>query len=369
MELLTNPPKTDRLRITLAKSDEAKIVDRTGGEYGGGKISGVSAITRGEALGHDLWIDSVFLDQVASALNAPPAGVKSRFTHPDLSADGLAKFLGRARGGAVDGDKVSTDLHLAKTAHQSPDGDLAGYVLARTEEDPTSFGASIVFLHDRDAEVAHAIQHGAVFDGDGDLRLDQFQSPDPDNTKNLLHARLAALEAVDLVDEPAANPDGLFHRGLIADVARLADYALGLAEDVPDDATALSVHPDRLRAFAERYLRNRRLRLVSASTDPQTDPEPTEANAAASGGSATNDGPDRPLAEYCAAFGDGPGARHYLDGTKYADAQRAANAALREENEALRDKLALAEKEHDKPLDLQPRTNKKTLRDLTRIRK
>ncbi|AMV16591.1 hypothetical protein [Planctomyces sp. SH-PL14] len=47
-----------------------------------GLIEGVSLITEGEALGHEAWIDSVFAQQVADALNASEKGVKSRFTIP-----------------------------------------------------------------------------------------------------------------------------------------------------------------------------------------------------------------------------------------------------------------------------------------------
>ena len=52
-------------------------------------IHGVSVAQAVEALGHELVLDSVTLDQLVACGNARTRGVKSRFTHPGLSADGL----------------------------------------------------------------------------------------------------------------------------------------------------------------------------------------------------------------------------------------------------------------------------------------
>lgn len=376
---LQNAPQPELFRVTAPKQPTGEI-SKHGGDYGGGLIRGFAAITRGEALGHNLWIDDQFLAQLEAALiNAGETGLKSRFTHPDMSSDGLAKYLGRAKTGRLDGQRVLTDLHLAKSAHKSPDGDLAGYILARTAEDPASFGASIVFYRDQDAEAAFLLEHGAKLDNDW-LDTSEWQSPDPDNVKNLRHARLATLEAVDLVDSPAANPAGMFHRGPIAELASLTDWALGLRAERPaDTCQSLDVDPDRLKAYVERYLANRGLQIVPikspADTQPpdgaaaepapglshgETIPEQTNSPAAPIAAAA-----DRPLTDYCAAFGDGPGARFFLDAVPFATAQAQLTEALRKENEALRAKLSLSEKEHDHPLPLDP---KRTLQSHIRIR-
>ena len=188
----------------LRQAQVSPIV-RDGGEFGAGLIKGAAAITRGEALGHEMWIDRTMLEQTRDAINSADKGIKSRFTHPSLSGDGLGKALGRYRNAEIQGDIVYADLHVFQSAHETPDGDLADYVMGLAEEDPEAFGNSISFRPDFGAEEEFQGKHS---DEDG-----RFQSPDSDNKKNLPHARLAELRAVDAVDSPAANPNGLFHRG------------------------------------------------------------------------------------------------------------------------------------------------------------
>lgn len=246
-------------------------IDPTGGDYGGGLIPGFAVITAGEALGHDLWIDGDFLAAVAGAINASDGGAKSRFTHPGLSSDGLAKFLGRTKNASVEGDTVRGDKHLAMSAHDTPDGDLAGYVMARAVEDPASFGASIVFERDIEAEEDFMrANKGEPEDDDEDEGLSRYQrlargfvSPDPANQGNLPHARLAALHAVDFVDDPAANPAGLFSRGQEAahEAEAMLSYALGLSEDAPSDSQ-FAVDPDRVRIFVHKFLSRHGLKIA-----------------------------------------------------------------------------------------------------------
>lgn len=395
---LRNAPAAGLMRFRAAAT-AAPLVERGGGKFGGGLIRRVSLITRGEALGHGVWIDFEFVSQVQQALAAAgAAGIKSRFTHPDMSADGLAKYLGRAvaAGGDAAGQAFG-DLHLAKSAARSPDGDLSGYVLDRTAEDPASFGASIVFYRDEAAEVQFLLEHGATIDGDW-IDTSGFRSPDDANEQNLPHVRLATLEAADLVDEPAANPAGMFGggsggRGIVADFATLADYALGLST-TPPASVALDVNPDRLRNFVGRYFSNRGLSLskggspVSVKLDdaPAPVPAPADENLppvdpAIPATAATTDDdegiligdadpdadtevdpatppatPPAPpaanaeLSRYMAAFGDGPGARLFLDGISFEAAMQKQLAAQVKEIETLKRQLALKEKEAATPL-------------------
>lgn len=234
------------LRATPAKSTHAVRIERDGGDYGAGLIRGVSLITRGEAIGHNRWVDSEMLDQVSEHANAARAGVKSRFTHPGLSSDGLGKFLGRSKNTRVVGDQVLGDLHLASTAHNTPEGDLADYVMDLAEEDPEALAVSIVYWADEGAELRHTSSHT---DADG-----AFVSPDERNTKNIPHARVAQLDAADVVDEPGANPGGLFHRGqeLPVEATTLLEYAL-LGGAAPPTA-ALGIDAERTRQFVRRTL-------------------------------------------------------------------------------------------------------------------
>lgn len=277
----TRPVERFRTAIArgLSAGDKADSktprVDREGGHYGAGIIRGFAVITRGEALGHALWIDSEFVEQTRKAMAALASGTKSRFTHPGLSSDGMGKLLGRAYSPKTDGDTVRADLHLLESAHDTPDGDLASYVMNLAEEAPDAFGASIVYKADRGAEERFQAEH---MDAEG-----TFKSPDPDNVNHLPHARLGRLLAVDIVDEPAANPAGMFSADAIhADLDALASYALGLSDEAPE-LGKLAADPDRVRGFVTRFLSTHQLKLETAmpptssnpASEPKTKPEET----------------------------------------------------------------------------------------------
>jgi len=267
--------KSTRFRGPVARG--AGRVDREGGRNQAGLIHAAAVITRGEAFGHCLWIDHHFLRQARDAINAAAQGIKARFTHPDMSSDGLGTLLGRFRDAHISADVVRGDLHLARAAHNSPDGDLAAYIMDLAEEDPSAFGESISFYRDARAERAFMLDNGATEDDDGHLDPGGFTSPDERNTENLPHARLAQLLAVDTVDDPAANPAGLFHRGqeLAQEADALAAYALGLTREPPELVT-LSVDADRVAGFVHRFLTSHGLTI-------QKDPEPmTKAKSKAS---------------------------------------------------------------------------------------
>ena len=94
-----------------AEDNGAQQIDREGGDEGAGVIRGTSVITIGEALGHDLWVDQTFLEQVAHAINETgDRGLKSRFTHPGVSGDALGTYLGRHRDAENVGDSVYLSL-------------------------------------------------------------------------------------------------------------------------------------------------------------------------------------------------------------------------------------------------------------------
>lgn len=242
-------------------------IDPTGGKWGAGIIRGLSVATIGEAQGHGFWLDSAFLAQTLAAINADPAGKKSRFTHPSLSADGLGSFLGRTLDGrlSADGQRVLADLHFDPAAHISPDGDLAAYVMKLAETDPAAFGTSIVFQYDEAATADFTAAHTVTYTDDTGKPRRGFRSPDPANAQHLEHARLAELRAVDTVDTPAANPAGLFSgNDLLTQIDGLAAYALGLATDPPAE-TALDADPDRLREYVSRFLAAHNLTIASSA--------------------------------------------------------------------------------------------------------
>lgn len=96
------------------------------------------------------------LETIVTAMRQHADGLKSRFTHPGLSDDGLGKFLGRAKNPRIDSVKVvrdgfehtlaavRADLHLAESAFRTPNGDLGSYVMDLAAEDPDAFSSSLV---------------------------------------------------------------------------------------------------------------------------------------------------------------------------------------------------------------------------------
>lgn len=161
------------------------------------------------------------LDSIERLGNASPGGLKSRFTHPSLSDDGLGKFLGRARDLRRDSVTVlrdgrpttipatRADLHLSETSFNTPHGNLGGYVLDLAESDPDALSSSIVLRPRREKRL----------NPDGTAMKDAKGEPLPD----LWFAE--SLHASDIVDTGAAV-DGI----LSADLA-----ALGLdLEGLPD---------------------------------------------------------------------------------------------------------------------------------------
>jgi len=222
-------------------------------------IPGVAVITKGEALGHGVWIDEVFLESAVAAGNAS-RGIKCRFTHPGLCADGLGKYMGRFRNFTRDGNRVRADLHFSDTTRKAPefDQDPAEYIADLAEKDPEAFGTSIVFWPDRGEEDRFIAEHE---DEDG-----AFVSPDPENTKNLIHARLAKLDGCDIVDDPAANPDGFFSRG--EETAVLAEQTLSWLTRIegaraPGPEVLGRAEPDRIREFFDGFMARHGLEVVA----------------------------------------------------------------------------------------------------------
>lgn len=221
-------------------------------------VNGYAVITRGEALGHGVWIDSDMLDQVVEQGNAAPKGVKSRFTHPGLCSDGLGKYLGRARNFRRDGDVVRADLHFSPVTAKSPefDKDPAEYIMDLAEKDPEAFATSIVYYPDRGAEDR--------FTADNTDEHGDFISPDEDNARNLPHSRCASLEASDLVDEPAANPGGFFSRGEEAAVnaEKFLSWILGESDVAPGPEAMGGGDPNRIREFVYGFLARHNLEVI-----------------------------------------------------------------------------------------------------------
>lgn len=253
-KLSSNIPKgVDRLRRASLREGEVET-NREGGDFGAGMIEGVAVITRGEALGHRAWVDSYAVNQVVEFGKASPAGIKSRFAHPGLSSDGIGRALGRLKNFRGDGEVARADLHFFETAKNTPEGDLASYVMDLVDEDPGAAGLSIVFEHDEGEE-------DRFYVGNED-KEGRFVSPDADNKQNYYHIRLAELRGGDVVDEPAANPTGMFHRQVESSRAfHFLDFVFDVEDEPPSEM--FGVHPERARAFFHRWLELRKEIVLS----------------------------------------------------------------------------------------------------------
>lgn len=202
--------------------------------------------------------DERSLAMIVEQGNAAPKGLKSRFTHPSLSEDGLGNYLGRASSfrldsvaATVDGKPgripaVRADLALADAARKSPKGDLVEYVLALAEQDPDAFSSSLVL---RTKKIVRLNDDGTPKTDAAGRQLPPIWHPE-------------ALHASDVVDTGAAvdgflSVDGeTFSVSIddLPDALQRQGWAMldRLFSGQPRDVTEA-----RLRAFADRYLAHR----------------------------------------------------------------------------------------------------------------
>lgn len=373
-EVIKRPLARDRSNVKRGFTGE---VIRDGGDRSAGLIKQFSVITRGEALGHGMWCDAEFLQQVHAAINASgESGLKCRFTHPGLSADGMGKFLGNLKNASLEGDQVYADLHFSESAHKTPDGDLADYVMTFAEEDPDKFGSSIVFLHDAIAEDKFYTKHKNDESG-------FFESPDPDNKNHYYHVRLEELFGADMVDDPAANPGGLFHRSqeIAQEATQLMEYALDLEGSNLPAMAQFDVDPDRLKKFFNRFLDDHGLELIpkkkeeemskETSQKPENQPEkPAETQPSRSDFTAE-------LQLYVEAFGAENGGKWFSEDKSFEAAQAAQIELLNkqltakeEEIKGLKEKLSSIDLGETEALDSKDGENSdkaSSFRDLVKI--
>jgi len=187
-----------------------------------GVIENIAVITAGPALGHGFLVDDVMLTQVAHGINTGKQGVKSRLGHPGFLSDGTGTLMGRVKNARIEKDKVRGDLHLGNYAAISPVGDLKNYMLSLAQEDPHAAGFSISFIPDQFEE-----------------RTDEN---DPDANLTPL-GRVKEVLAVDFVDDPAANPDGMLSQDTINNPVANASAASATPTDqeiktMPDNTPA-----------------------------------------------------------------------------------------------------------------------------------
>jgi len=150
-----------------------------------GVIRGVSLMTMGTAKGHGFEVDHETLTTLVKAYKANP-NVKVRLTHAERQGkDGAERLVGRVKDVRVEGDRVRGDIHFGSFAKTSPMGNLWDYLFDIAESDPSIIGMSCVAKFDFETVV------------------------DPKTEEETFFARCAFLRAVDFVDDPAANRQGM----------------------------------------------------------------------------------------------------------------------------------------------------------------
>lgn len=258
------PAKPDRFRSSPVRGIDASqdgFVDRKAGV-----IRGYSVAKLGVTLDERCEFDDASLEKIVELGNTVPNGIKSRFTHPSMSDDGMGKFLGRSRNFRRDGDTVRADLHLSKTAFKTPEGDLATYVLDLAEDDPDAFGCSVVIGWEQEYRREE----------DGTLSQDAEGNDLPPL------CRIFKLWASDVVDDPAVDQGFFGHAE--HDPAR---YATTLLDQMFGDAGPEVIRA-RVDAFLNRYFDSKGFAMSkpteatkpAEATKPQEQPQPDEREAA-----------------------------------------------------------------------------------------
>jgi hypothetical protein len=177
-------------KLTLFAAATGSRVDRESGI-----LRGVSVITEGEAKGHGMIVDSVTLEQVKACAETYVDGLRVKMDH----ATGIDAMVGVLRDFQIDGIQLRADLHLIKS-HEDFEK-----ILEMAENMPGSFGLSISFSGEsEDVEVPYDDTE-KVEPNSGEL------PPSVGGSVEIVRAaRCMEIYSADLVDQPAANPSGLF---------------------------------------------------------------------------------------------------------------------------------------------------------------
>jgi hypothetical protein len=177
-------------KLTLFAAATGSRVDR---EYG--ILRGVSVITEGEAKGHGMIVDGVTIEQVKACAETYVDGLRVKMDH----ATGIDAMVGVLRDFQIDGIQLRADLHLIKS-HEDFEK-----ILEMAENMPGSFGLSISFSGEsEDVEVPYDDTE-KVEPNSGEL------PPSVGGSVEIVRAaRCMEIYSADLVDQPAANPSGLF---------------------------------------------------------------------------------------------------------------------------------------------------------------
>lgn len=164
-----------------------------------GRITSVSVISTGPAIGHGTYVDAKSLSMVLEAIEDDK--VPAYITHRGaIFDDRLTREIGYFHNYRMDGDCVRADFQ-AFESFRKDDERKYNRLFELAETMPNRFGLSIVFK----AGLAWATT-------DGDVEF----TADKDQPENALYPhpslRPTEINSADFVDSPAANPRGLFSK-------------------------------------------------------------------------------------------------------------------------------------------------------------
>ena len=232
---------------TARQAELPAKVDRKANIIFGANLMQVGDLNNGDA--RPWTVDAESLSQAQQMMSKGNNGAKARFTHPNMSSDGMGSYLGRWKNVRVDGGTLRGDLHIADAAFKSPQGDLGTYVMDLAESDPEAFGVSLA------------------------TRLDysDLEEFDKKKTGEKWPMRFSDIRAGDIVDEPAATRGGMFDL-TTPDLRNLPAQATVLLSTYFGDAEPEVVR-GRINSFLDRYLSNRE--PVMADQTPVENPEET----------------------------------------------------------------------------------------------
>ncbi len=162
-----------------------------------------------------------------------------------MCAEALGTFIGRFKNFRVDGERAMADLHLDNVAKKSPKGDLFSYVIAMANSNPDMFGASISFEID---DYYHYDSENQRVAGEGEKTF----------------VKIKSLLATDVVDDPAANPNGLFSAASFAP-DNFAAIATKFLDDNPEIWNHIEANPEIFEPFFHRYAEYSKRKPVNPS--------------------------------------------------------------------------------------------------------
>jgi len=157
-----------------------------------GQLRNVAIIRRGPAVGWGFDVDEVMLQQVADFLRGKETACHFTHSHAQKTpgmpvVDGIGTIVGHIIPSSVriENGTVRGDVQLGKFANNGPHGALRDFLLNIAQENPRLIGLSIVFMGKKEVILG------------------------PDKRPVATVGRVFELTAVDFVESPAANPNGL----------------------------------------------------------------------------------------------------------------------------------------------------------------